>query len=510
MRIRQLSFLAFTILICGSVLAQPSEAQQPAPPQERGDRSAPQDDTGILSLLPADVTTDHVFRNASGDLPYTATAGTIDLIGQDARRTAKIFYTSYIAKDRAPGRPVTFAFNGGPGAASAYLHLGLIGPRIIDFTTPDDGGRMPQLMDNPESWLPFTDLVFVDPVGTGWSRAASDDVARNFYGVRQDAESLAKFIALYVQRNDRLSSPKYLAGESYGGFRAAKVATAMKDSQGLLVSGIAMISPFLDGRFLANSDDPLSAALQLPSLGAARLERDGSFSQEKLAEIEKFATGDYLTTLVGPSPAGEEGQAFYRRISAITGIPVDAVERTRGFFGDIYNKQAAGPGRVVSSYEASQVAPDAYPEASYNQNDDPILDGYTRAYGAAFPSYAKHELGYSAEITYTLLNEEVNRRWEWNGNRGGDSRALSSVSGDIRDLLSVIPGLHMVVAHGLSDALTPYGASRYVIEHLPPELADGRVKLETYPGGHMFYTRPASRREFADDIRAFYLSGRDE
>jgi carboxypeptidase C (cathepsin A) len=505
LQIRQFFVVAFVVALSGAAFAQ-----QPAAERGNADQPAAESGAGILSLLPADVTTDHVFRSASGDFPYTATAGTIDLIGQNAQRTAKIFYTAYVARDRAPGRPLTFAFNGGPGAASAYLHLGLIGPRVVDFARPDDAGRMPQLVDNPESWLPFTDLVFIDPVGTGWSRAASDEIAKNFYGVRQDAESLAKFIALYTQRNDRLSSPKYLVGESYGGFRAAKVAAAMKDSQGLLASGIVMVSPFLDGRFLGNSDDPLSAALQLPSLGAARMERDQAFTPERLAEVERFAMNDYLVTLAGPSPAGEPARAFYSKVSEITGIPVDAVERTRGFVGDIYNKQAAGPGRVVSPYEASHVAPEAYPEAPYNQNDDPILDGYTRAYGPAFASYARQELKYASEMTYTLLNEEVNRRWEWNGSRGGDSRALSSVSGDMRDLLSVIPGLRFLVVHGLSDALTPYGASRYVIDHLPPDLAGDRVRLQTYPGGHMFYTRPESRREFASDIKSFFASEVEE
>jgi carboxypeptidase C (cathepsin A) len=508
LQIRQLVLLAF--LVTGFPLA--AAAQQPAPDAARPESAAPPADTsaGILGLLPADSHTDHVFRSNGAELPYTATAGTIDLIGQNAQRTAKIFYTAYVAKDRRPDRPITFAFNGGPGAASAYLHLGLIGPRIVGFGRSGDDGRAPELVDNAESWLPFTDLVFIDPVGTGWSRAANDEVARNFYGVRQDAESLAKFIALYVQRNERLSSPKYLAGESYGGFRAAKVATAMKDSQGLLPAGIVMVSPFLDGRFLANSDDPVSAALQLPALGAARMEREQTFTRERLAEIERFAMTDYLVTLAGPSPAGDAGAAFYRRVSEITGIPVETVERTRGFLGDIYGKQVAGSGRVASPYDASYTVPDAYPEASYSQHDDPILDGYTRAYGAAFASYARHELGYQSEMTYTLLNEEVNRRWEWNGSRGGDSRALSSVSGDMRDLLSVIPGMRMLIVHGYADALTPYGASRYVIDHLPPGLAGGRVDLKTYAGGHMFYTRTASRQAFAVDAGAFYAAGQDD
>ncbi len=491
--------LIFSAALLGG-LAQSASAQDgatTADAQASGGR-------GILSLIPSDAQTDHVIRLPSGELPYTATAGTIDIYEQSGQRAAKIFYTSYVAKDRAPGRPLTFVFNGGPGAASAYLHLGLMGPRIADFGPSGDDGRKPALIDNPESWLAFSDLVFIDPVGTGWSRPENDDKAKSFYGVRQDAESLAKFISLYVQRTERLPAPKFLVGESYGGFRAAKVAAAMKDSQGLLVSGIVMVSPFLDGRFLANSSDPLSAALQLPSLGAARMEREGTFSVERLKEIERFSMGPYLTTLVGPSPAGEAGDRFYRQVSEITGIAPEAVNKVRGFVGDIYAKRVTDTDVVVSPYDASYAVPDAYPEATYNQNDDPILDGYTRAYGSLFTAYARRELQFSTEVTYTLLSEDVNRRWEWNDGRRGDARALASVSGDMRDLLSVIPGLRMAIVHGYSDALTPYGASRYVIDHLPPALTDGRVSAMTYPGGHMFYTRPASRLAVTEDIREFY------
>ncbi|RWX81796.1 carboxypeptidase [Neorhizobium lilium] len=458
----------------------------------------------LFSLIPADATTDHVLKTPARDLAYTATAGTLDLLGQDGNRTAKIFYTAYVAKDSSPDRPVSFVFNGGPGAASAYLHLGLVGPKILEFGKNGNDGTEPVLRENPDSWLPFTDLVFIDPVGTGWSRAANDDAAKAFYGVRQDAESLAKVISLYVQKNNRVASPKYLVGESYGGFRAPKVAVSLKNTQGMLVSGIVMLSPLLEGRFLANSDDPLSAALQLPSIAAAKLDREGRFSSDVLKDAEAFALRDYLPALAGAAPEGPDADALYGRISDLTGIPRDSVALSRGFVGDLYVKQMAGQGKVVSPYDAAYAVPDAYPEDAYARNDDPILDGYTRAYGSAFVGYARSELNFASDMTYNLLNEDVNRRWEWNGSRGGDARSLASVSTDLRDLLSVTPRFHLMVAHGYSDALTPYGASRYVIEHLPPALAKERATLKIYPGGHMFYTRPDSRRAFATDVQEFY------
>lgn len=466
---------------------------------------------GILGLVPQDVSREGRVTVEGATLAYTATVGSLDLYASTGEQTAKIVYTAYSAKTaQGTERPITFAFNGGPGAASAYLHLGLVGPKILTFGADGTDGTQPVLIDNPESWLAFTDLVLIDPVGTGWSRAASADVANSFYGVRQDAESLAKAIMLYTQKAGRLSAPKYLLGESYGGFRAAKVAAALKENQGLLVSGILMVSPFIEGRFLANSDDPLSAALQLPSMAAATLERTGRFSAPALAEAERFAMGDYLTGLATPPREREAADALYSQVATLTGLPPADVARARGFVGEIYAKQAAGQGRIVSPYDAAYSVPDAYPEEPDVRNDDPILDGYSRAYGAAFSTYARDALGVRTPMTYSLLNTDVNRRWEWNGSRGGDGRALAGASGDLRDLLSTIPAFRLMIVHGRTDVLTPYGASRYVIDHLPPDLAAGRAHLHVYPGGHMFYTDATARRAFTADAKAFYEAGTAE
>jgi carboxypeptidase C (cathepsin A) len=401
-------------------------------------------------------------------------------------------------------------FNGGPGAASAYLHLGLVGPRILEFGEDQKDGTRPSLSNNPDSWLGFTDLVLIDPVGTGWSRAAGDEAGENFYNVRQDADSLAKFIALYTQRNGRLTSPKYLAGESYGGFRAAKVASALKDRQGILVSGVVMISPMIEGRFLwGANDDPLAAALRLPSLAAAELERRNAFDPSLVSDAERFAMTDYLVSLAGAPLQGPLADGFHARVSALTGIPQEDLSRTYGFVGDIYAKRSAGEGRVVSPYDAGHSVVDAYPEAVTSQNDDPILDGYTRAYGAAFAAYARDELGFKSEMTYTLLNEDVNREWKWNGGRGDDSRLSATAATDIRDLLSVIPQFRVMVTHGYSDVLTPYGFSKYVLDHLPPALRAGRVELRLYRGGHMFYTSPAARKASSQDVSKFYSASSD-
>ncbi|NEK38952.1 S10 family peptidase [Rhizobium leguminosarum] len=502
MRIRTLFLLAALVASLAPALSHAQESDPPRANAQSGARG------GVLKLLPADSVTEHALTIGDRKLAYTATAGTLDLFGQDGAQTGAIFYTAYVARDGGPDRPLTFAFNGGPGAASAFLHLGLVGPRVLDFGPDGRDGANAKLVDNPQSWLDFTDLVLIDPIGTGWSRTARADDASNYYNVSADAESIAKAIALYVAHNNRSNSPKYLLGESYGGLRAAKVASALQESQGIIVAGAVMLSPLLEGQLMFNADQfPLGAALELPSLAAAELDRHKAFDEEKQKAAETFALGDYLTTLAGPPPTGAEASAFYGRIARLTGIPEDIVTRNRGFLGSSFVKHSdAGSGEVMSSYDASFAAPDPYPESDYDRGDDAILDGFTRAYGGAFADYARNELGFRTEMTYSLLDRDISRRWEWGGGRGGGSRFQASATDDIRQLLAANQAFHLLIAHGYSDVVTPYGVSRYVVDHLPPSLASGRVRLKLYRGGHMFYTRAEQRAAFTADAKAFYAT----
>jgi carboxypeptidase C (cathepsin A) len=459
---------------------------------------------GVLRLLPADVVTEHSIMTASGKVDYTATAGTLSLFDQSGERSAAIFYTAYVVKAPEGGkRPLTFAFNGGPGAASAYLNLGLVGPRLAEFGADNRDATAPHLEDNPDTWLPFTDLVLIDPVGSGWSKPAKPDGGQAFWGVRRDAESIAKTIALYVSKNTRSESPKYLAGESYGGFRAAKVAQALRRDQGISIAGIVMISPLLEGHFtFGGSRFALGAALQLPSLAASELERKGTFSREKLAEAERFALTDYLVGLAGPPPQGEAARTFYARVAEITGLSEEIVAKSRGFIRDAYIKHLrSSEGKIVSRYDATYAAADPYPEQETARGPDPLLDGVTRAFGGAFSAYARDELGFKTEMTYILLSGDVSGKWDWGE---GSGRANASVAEDIRAMLSVEPSFRLLIAHGYSDMVTPYAASRYVLDHLPPIGDAARAQLLTYRGGHMFYLDAGSRRAFTNDARAFY------
>jgi carboxypeptidase C (cathepsin A) len=485
------------LLACLTVLVLAAPA---APAQER--KPAAEQGQGVLKLLPADAVSQHAVTIGGRQLAYTATAGTLALYDQNGEQTAAVFYTAYVAAGSEPGaRPLTFAFNGGPGAASAYLHLGLVGPKVLDFGPDPRDAPAAQLRDNPDSWLDFTDLVLIDPVGTGWSRPAKPDGGSAFWGVRRDAEVFAKIITLYVAKNGRAASPKYLLGESYGGFRAAKLARALQREQGIFISGVLMVSPMLEGAFQFGGDRfALGAALQLPSLAAAELERSGTYSEAALAEAERFALTDYLVTLAGPEPRGEAARAFYARLARMTGLPEDAVKQSRGFIRDSYVKQVRA-GKIVSRYDGSFAVDDPFPESTSEHGVDPILDGFTRAYAGKFVAYARDELGFKTEMTYILLASDVSGRWEWN-ERGG--RSPPGVGDDLRLLLTLTPSFRLLIAHGTSDLVTPYAVSRYVRDHLPTGVQD-RAELRLYRGGHMFYVSADRRAAFTADAKRFYL-----
>ena len=496
---------ALAIIVAGALGSAAAQEKPQDKPQEKPARAA-QHETGkgVLRLLPADAVTEHSIDTARGKLAYTATAGTLAFYDQSGEQSAAVFYTAYVAKGAGANRPLTFVFNGGPGAASAFLHLGLVGPRILDLGPDGRDAATVLLRDNPDTWLAFTDLVLIDPIGTGWSRAVKPDDAKHFWSVRSDADAMAKAIALYVAKNNRAASPKYLFGESYGGFRAAKVARALLRDQGIVVSGIVMLSPMLEGWLTFGDDESaLRAALQLPSLAAAELERKNAFSQTALAAAEKFAMTDYLVTMAGAPPQGAVGKSFYERVAQISGLPVDVVTQARGFVADAFVKNLRSDGKIVSRYDATFAVDDPYPELRSSHGGDPILDGVTRAYGGGMAAYARNELGFKTEMTYALLAGDATRQWDWQG-----GRLQASAEDDLRTLLAFGPSFRLLIAHGLSDMITPYGMTRYVLDHLPPIGPPGRAQLKLYRGGHMLYLDPQSRKAFSADAAAFYRVGK--
>ena len=505
MRILRWSLLT---LLTALAVAPVSLAQDRPARQDRSAQSKPADETpqgsGVLRLLPPDAVSDKDVTLGGRNIAYTATAGTLSLFDQSGERSAAVFYTAYVAKNAdVAKRPVTFVFNGGPGAASVYLNLGIAGPRIVDFGPDGRDGAAAKLVDNPDSWLAFTDLVMIDPIGTGWSRTPKPDDGKAYWGVRSDASVIAKVIALYVAKNSRGASPKYLLGESYGGFRAAKVAGALQREQGIVITGIVMVSPLLEASFQwGGSQYALGAALHFSTLVATELERTKKFTPDAMAEAERFAMNEYLTTLASRAPAGDKARAFYGRIAEMTGLPLDVVTKSRGWVRNAYLQHLRANGQTVSSYDATFAVPDPYPESARRGGGDPILDGFTRALAGTFVGYARDELGFKTDMTYILLANDVSSKWEW-----GDRREPPGVSDDLRELLALTPSFRLMVAHGRTDLVTPYGISRYVLDHIPDIGGPDRTQLKLYRGGHMFYFDAQSRRDFSADAKSFYQAG---
>lgn len=458
--------------------------------------------------LPADATTTRTLKLKDREIAYTAIAGTLPLANAKGEKVAEMAYVAYRRDGAAPaGRPITFVFNGGPGAASAYLHLGALGPRVIDF---GDGRAPPngeaRLIDNADTWLDATDLVFVDPVGTGYSRpTVAEDEARNlFWGVRQDLDAIGAFMRRALAKLDRVGAPVFLVGESYGGFRAARLPEHLAGHEGIAVRGIVLVSPALEFSLMdADAFNPLPWALRLPSLAAVHLEAQGRLTRGALAEVERFSLGPYVTALVAPDRERAADDKLHATLAEYLGLPAETIKRWRARVPlDAYIKEIRRrDGKLASRYDGSIAGPDPYPSAATPQSGDPVLEGLTAPLTTAFIAYARDELGFKTERRYALLNGEISGRWDW-GRRGrgraaGTSDALSKA-------LSLDSRLKVVVAHGMTDLVTPYLASRYVIDHLPDALTRGRVTLAVYPGGHMMYFRPGSRAELRRDVQALY------
>src|SRR6476659_6993425 len=331
-------------------------------------------------VLPPTSITHHTIKVAGVPLDYTAEAGTIPLPGADGKSAANIFYVAYTREPKNAKRPITFVFNGGPGAAAAYLHLGGIGPRAVEVDAKGElQGPPPALTDNPSTWLDMTDLVFVDPVGTGYSRAGEAKNEEKFWGVEQDTDVLTNFVRLYLIKSARMLSPVFLMGESYGGFRAAALARALQKSGVSSPSGIVLISPVLEFSLLYGEDyDPLSWALGLPSLAAVNLESRGITAREALAsalkDAETYALSNYIVDLASGAEAG--GKAASGTVSRLTGLPLEIVERRQArippsFFIKEFDRTNS---QVLSRYDGSVSAPDPNPTSSWPNGPDPVLD----------------------------------------------------------------------------------------------------------------------------------------
>jgi carboxypeptidase C (cathepsin A) len=469
---------------------------------QRGGNAAPAPTAPEQHRLPPDSTTKQTVDLPGRTLAFTATAGSVRLFDDKGEPQADICYTAYQldGADRAT-RPVTFVFNGGPGASSAYLQLGNNGPWRLainaDTVTPS---AAPDLEPNAETWLDFTDLVYIDPVGTGYSRfvATGEDVRKKFYSVDGDASSIALAIRRWLEKSDRLLSPKFVLGESYGGIRGPKVVRNLQVQQGVGVKGLVLISPVLDFREFTGSS-LLQYVASLPTFAAVAREAKKPVSRADLADVETYARGDFLLDLMKGEADVEATNRIADKVAALTGIDQALSRRLAGRFDGIEFRREFDrrDGKVTGRYDASVLGFDPYPESSFFHFGDPSGEGILAPLSSAAVDLTTRKLNWRPDGSYELSNGAVEKAWDF----GHGINPPQSVV-ELRQILAIDPKLKVLVGHGLFDLATPYFGSKMLLDQLPAFASPQRVKLVVYPGGHMFYSRDASRQAFRAEVQA--------
>ncbi|WP_016700517.1 S10 family peptidase [Actinoalloteichus spitiensis] len=488
-------------------------------PSEREDHAADASATRTAQTPTDDlVTTQHSLTVGERTLPYTATTGRVvlreevhtDGVFDGHRPKAEIFVTSYTLDGADPGsRPVTFAFNGGPGSSSVWLHLGVLGPRRV--LMGDAGDLLPPpygLADNHETLLAHSDLVFIDPVSTGYSRAAEGEKPDQFHGFRGDLDSIGEVIRLWTSRNGRWMSPKFLAGESYGTLRAAGLANHLQSRYGMYLNGLLLISSVLDMgtiRFTKGNDLPYS--LFLPTYAAIAhyhgLHGDRPL-REVLDEAEAYAARDYPWALArGARLTSEERAEAVATLARLTGLSekyVDQVdlriEHIR-FFTELLRERGEVVGRLDGRFRGWEA------DGGFERfTADPSMNAITGPYSAALNHYLRSELGYHNDLPYEVLSRRV-QPWSYAEFEGAHVQS----SDDLATAMRTNPHLRVHVACGYHDGATPHFAAEHVFAHLPiPAELQDNVEFRYYEAGHMMYVHEESRVQQSADLAEFIES----
>lgn len=465
----------------------------------------------MLGLEP--IETHHELRLKGRTLKYTARAGMIPLKDDFGETEAEVFFVAYTLDETGDPakRPLTFAFNGGPGSASIWLHMGALGPKRVVM---EDEGWMPappyRLAPNEDTWLDETDLVFIDPVGTGFSRAAKEELDKKFWAVKGDIESVGEFIRLYLTRFQRWPSPLFLAGESYGTTRAAGLAGHLID-RGIAFKGIILVSTALDLRsiFFTPGDD-LPFQLFVPTYTATAWyhQRLAPKLQEQplaelLAEVEAWSGGDYTVALMkGDQLSGEEGQAIAEKLASYTGLSLEYVVGSNlridifRFCKELLRYEKRSVGRLDSRFKGIEgLAVTEKPEF------DPSNTATTPPFLTTFNAYVRGELGVETDMAYEPLSERVNEKWEW------EHGELPSTGAALRSAVAKNPYMRTLVGQGYFDLATPQFATEYMIDHMNIDPAvRGNITIKYYEAGHMFYLDTAARSRFKSDVAEFVKS----
>ncbi|MGH8147099.1 MAG: S10 family peptidase [Rhodanobacteraceae bacterium] len=435
-------------------------------------------------------------------LRYTVTVGSLPVRDQKGKTIAQVVYTAYTVPGK--NRPVTFAFNGGPGASSVFLNFGAIGPKQVSFGVNGDSPSNPaKLHDNPSTWLGFTDLVFIDPVGTGYSRALVDDkqATKDFYSTDADIHYLSRIVYGWLVKNGRMESPKYLTGESYGGFRGPRIAYYLQTQLGVAMNGMVLFSPYLDP--MAWSDkyvSPMAWMTTLPSIAAAHLEREGKLNAANMAPIIAYTRGAYAEALMKGHSDPAAYAAMIKKVTELTGLDPTFVKDsggrldTQAYLREVYRSK----GKLGSRYDSNYLAWDPFPFAPHQQSGDPILNGIIAPTTTAMVNFVTQTVGWKFDGRYNTLSYQVNRLWheDKDAEQGSVKQLRMAVAND--------PHFRVLIAHGWDDLSCPFMVSMLAVDQMPVMGDPTRVQVKEYPGGHMFYARAASDAMLVKDVHALY------
>lgn len=462
-------------------------------------------------------TTSHSIILNGKPLNYKATAGYMVMKDELNRHKANMFYISYTKEGSGDltTRPVTFVFNGGPGSASLWLHMGCMGPKRVKLS--DEGFQLPQpyrYVDNEFTWLEFTDLVFIDPVSTGYSRPATGVEKKEFHGLVEDVMSVGEFIRLYVTRNNRWQSPKYLCGESYGTTRAAGLSGYLQDTYGMNLQGIVLISSILNfqtARPVSGNDLPY--VLFLPTYTATAWyykklppEYMGNL-ETTLKEVEKWALGDYMVALAkGSALTVEERNDVVKKLSGYTGLSKEYIEKMDlrippySFRDELFSVEKQMVGRLDTRFKTykGNLQSDEF-------NDDPSYDAIYGPYSSVINHYLRNELKYTNDLHYWAISEQL-APWNW----GGEGMGYANVADVLQKAMVKNRFLKVLIANGYYDLATPYFATIYTVNHLglPPELAKN-LEMKYFESGHMIYINQSCLKQLRDDVFELYKKTRE-
>lgn len=447
-------------------------------------------------------------------IAYTATAGTLTIRDNDGKPTASVFYTAY-TRDGGGNRPLTFFYNGGPGSATVWLHMGSFGPMRVATTSPDYMRPGPgSFGPNPWSLIDKTDMVFIDAIGAGWSRPLGDKTGKDFWGVDQDADAFARAITRYVDKNMRWGSPKFLFGESYGTLRSGAVG-ALLEQRGMSLNGIVLLSTILNYGVRQPGYDQ-NYMILLPSYAATawyhnRLAQRPADLAGFLAEVRQFVAGPYAAALAkGDAISPEEAQAVARQIAAYTGLSEAFVLRAHlridlpHFQTELLRDRRVATGRLDSRYlldveDANADSPD----------DDPASTAITGAYIANFQDYAARTLGYKTTMPYKLSAREQGWEWDWRHRAPGSNGAqpAPNTGVDLAYTMRVNPYLKVLFLNGYYDMATPFYSTEFDANHLGLDASrHANISFKYYDAGHMIYLNPDALAKMHDDLERWYDS----